>query len=188
MKQVFLTTIFAVLLLLIIDTLPQDKNQKGAEPIQMQMMEMMKDSTMVSMMMEHICANSQMRVKMMQKMVHQTKSDSAAMMPICRMVTNDKDMHASLTKLLQVQKQDSNSAAEEILIKFDSEVTTAQVTALESEVGLEQLKIIPELNLRVFRITSAKDVEEVIAICEKKPFVKYAERNHQVNAFTTKGK
>jgi hypothetical protein len=189
MKQISLTIIFAVLLLLVVDTLPQDKQQKGmAQNQQMQMTEMMKDSTMMNMMMERIFANSNLRMKMMEKMMQHAKTDSAGMMPMCKMMTDDKDMHAVLTKLLDEQKQDSNSTAEEIIIKFNSAVKAAQISELESEFGLKQIKTIPELNLRVFRITSTKNVDEVIASCEKKPFVRYAERNQQVNALAAKEK
>lgn len=76
----------------------------------------------------------------------------------------------------------SPGAAQEILIKFNPGVEAAQVSALESEVGLQQIKVIPELDVRVYKITSSKSVKEAIAICEKKPFVKYAEPNYQYKA------
>lgn len=69
--------------------------------------------------------------------------------------------------------------SQEILVKFNPGVQTAQVNALEAEAGLEQIKVIPELDVRVYKITSSKSVQEVIAICEKKPYVKYAEPNYQ---------
>lgn len=76
----------------------------------------------------------------------------------------------------------SPGTAKEILVKFNPGVLTAQVNALESEAGLEQIKVIPDLDVRVYKITSSKSVNEVIAICEKKPFVKYAEPNYQYKA------
>jgi hypothetical protein len=76
----------------------------------------------------------------------------------------------------------SPGTAQEILVKFNPGVMQAQVNALESEVGLRQIKIIPELEVRVYKITSSKSVKEAIAICEKKPFVKYAEPNYQYKA------
>ena len=73
----------------------------------------------------------------------------------------------------------SPGTAQEILVKFNPGVMQAQVNALESEVGLQQIKIIPELDVRVYKITSSKSVKEAIAICEKKSFVKYAEPNYK---------
>jgi Fervidolysin N-terminal prodomain len=73
----------------------------------------------------------------------------------------------------------SPGTSREILVKFNPGVQQAQVSALESEVGLQQIKIISELDVRVYRITSSKSVNEAIAICEKKPFVKYAEPNYK---------
>ncbi|RIK60086.1 hypothetical protein DCC62_28345 [candidate division KSB1 bacterium] len=69
--------------------------------------------------------------------------------------------------------------AQGILVKFNPGAEIAQVSAMESEVGLQQIKAIPELDVRVYRITSAKSVNEAITICEKKPFVAYAEPNYQ---------
>lgn len=71
---------------------------------------------------------------------------------------------------------------QEILVKFNPGVQTAQVSAMESEVGLRQIKIIPELEVHVYKITSSKTVKEAIAMCEKKSFVKYAEPNDQYKA------
>lgn len=58
----------------------------------------------------------------------------------------------------------------------------AQVSALEAEVGIRQIKVIPMLAVRVYKISSSKSVKEVIALCGKKSFVKYAESNHQYKA------
>ncbi|MFQ6115428.1 MAG: YncE family protein, partial [bacterium] len=59
----------------------------------------------------------------------------------------------------------------EILVKFKPGVEEAQVQAMEFEIGLKQVKAIPELNLRVFRIAAGKNLQEVIEACQKKPFV-----------------
>jgi hypothetical protein len=163
--------------------LPQETQQKGTNPSQQtQVSELMKDSAMVNVMMDHIAANSNLSRAMMGKMLHHAKADSTAKAAMCKMMTDDKEMHAALTKLLHEQTQSNQSAAEEIIIRFDSDVKDAQVSALEFEVGLKQIKVIPELNLRVFQITSSKSADEVIAICEKKPFVMYAEPNHKFQA------
>jgi len=183
MKRTLFAAIAVILTVLFMAFLPQETQQKGTDQNQqMQMKELMKDSVMVNVMMDHIATNSHLRMAMMQKMIHYAKADSTGKMAMCKMMTDDKDMHSTLTKLLHEQKQDSQSAAEEIIIKFDAGVKDVQVSALEFEVGLKQIKAIPELNLRVFQITSSKSADEVIAICEKKPFVKYAEPNHKFQA------
>lgn len=61
-------------------------------------------------------------------------------------------------------------------------VQQAPVSALESEVGLQQIRIIVAIDVHLYRITSSKSVKEAIVICEKKPFVQYAEPNHQYKA------
>ena len=69
--------------------------------------------------------------------------------------------------------------SQEILVKFKAGVEDSQVKAMQSEIGLEQIKTIPELNLRVFKITSQKSLQEVIQACQKMSFVEYAEPNQQ---------
>lgn len=64
-------------------------------------------------------------------------------------------------------ESEEESVQQEILVKFKAGVEESQVTALTSEVGLRHIKTIPELNLRVFRITSRKSLGEVIAACQK---------------------
>jgi len=183
MKQAPLATITVALLLLFAAAFSQEQqlNRKDQRKHK-QMMKTMKDSSLVSMMMDSIASSSRMRMMMMQKMMHRAKADSTAMMQMGKMMTEDQAMHATLTKLLDEQKQDRHSTAQEIIIKFNPGVMQAQVSALESEVGLQQIKAIPELDMRVFRITSAKSANEVITLCEKKPFVKYAEPNYQYKA------
>ncbi len=48
----------------------------------------------------------------------------------------------------------------EILVKFKSTARSAQIKAMESELGLKQIKEIAALNVRVYQITSAKTVKE----------------------------
>ena len=70
----------------------------------------------------------------------------------------------------------------EILFKFKAGAEDSQVKALQSEIGLEQIKTIPALNLRVFKITSQKSLQEVIQACQEMSFVEYAEPNQQYRA------
>jgi YVTN family beta-propeller protein len=70
-------------------------------------------------------------------------------------------------------------AAAEILVKFKPGVQEAQVQAMQSQIGLQQVKAIPELNLQVFKITSQKSIQEVIDSCQKLSFVEYAEPNQK---------
>lgn len=67
----------------------------------------------------------------------------------------------------------------EILVKLKAGAKDSQVKAMQSEIGLKQIKTIPELNLRAFKITSQKGLQEVIQACQKMSFVEYAEPNQQ---------
>ena len=68
----------------------------------------------------------------------------------------------------------------EILVKFKAGADDRQIRAMQSEIGLEQIKTIPALNLRAFRITSQKSLEAAIQACQRMSFVEYAEPNQQV--------
>lgn len=68
---------------------------------QAKMMEMMKDSTKVKRMMEHIATDDHMRKMMMQHMMNSVKSDSSGMMEMCKMMMGDHDMHDMMMKLME---------------------------------------------------------------------------------------
>ena len=65
----------------------------------------------------------------------------------------------------------------EILVKFKPAAKPAQIKALESELGLQPIKEIPAISVRVYKITSTKSVKEVIERCGKQSLVEYAEPN-----------
>jgi hypothetical protein len=67
---------------------------------QMQVTEMMQDSVMVNAVMEHIASNSDTRMEMMQKMVEYCNSDSAEMIQMFNAMTEDKEMHAMMMKMM----------------------------------------------------------------------------------------
>ncbi|RMF67691.1 MAG: YncE family protein [Calditrichaeota bacterium] len=78
------------------------------------------------------------------------------------------------------EKAAAREAGPELLVRFKSDATEEQIASLASELGLEQVKTIPALNLHVYKVVSGKGLDEVIAACEKQPFVKYAEPNQKV--------
>ncbi len=175
MKYRTLAILIGSLLVFSVTAMSQEKKMEQEK--HMQMMEMMKDSTMMNMMMEHIAKDDHMRMMMMQKMMKSAKGDQAKMMEMCKAMMEDKDMHSMMKKMLGREKQTPESAANEVLIKFKSDVQEDQIKAMAAEIGMVQIKKIPQLNLRVFRITSRKSVEEVIKHCQEEPFVEYAEPN-----------
>ncbi|MFQ5709700.1 MAG: YncE family protein [bacterium] len=77
----------------------------------------------------------------------------------------------------KISEQSGKTSPLEILVKFKPGVEESQVKAMESEIGLKQVKAIPELNLRVFKIASGKSLQQVLEACQKMPFVEYAEPN-----------
>ncbi len=70
----------------------------------------------------------------------------------------------------------------EVLVKFRPGTKAEQIEKLAAELGLEPIKEIAPLRIRVFRITSDRTLKDVLAACQKQPFVEYAEPNQKVGA------
>lgn len=201
MKPLTVLTLSATLLVFFVTAAtPQEK--KMDQKKHKQMMEMMQDSTMMNMVMEHMAKDDHMRNMMMEKMMVACKADTSKMMGMCKMMMENEEMQPMMEKMMQggmkEQMPESMKATKqkdqheghhskqgsvkratpnEVLVKFKPEVKEAQIKSMASEVGMEQVKFIKELNLRVFKITSGKSVQDVIKHCEKESYVEYAEPN-----------
>lgn len=76
---------------------------------QAQISEMMQDSSMVNMMMDHIASDYHLQSMMMQKMIQHAKSDRVAMTQIGKMMTDDMEMRSIMQKMTgeEMMKKDS---------------------------------------------------------------------------------
>ncbi len=72
----------------------------SAQHKHMQMLEMLKDSVMMDLMMDHIASDNQMRTTMMDKMIYYAIGDTTRMMEMCNMMINDKRMLSMLLKMM----------------------------------------------------------------------------------------
>ena len=95
-------------------------------------------------------------------------------------VSNYGDNSVAVILLHSQSKLSDRDTEREILVKFKASVNESQIAQLASELGLQQIKTIAALRLRVFKITSKKSLKEVITACENQPFVEYAEPNQKV--------
>ncbi len=75
------------------------------------------------------------------------------------------------------QPKPTSTTEKVILVKFKAEAKPAQIQALQSELGLEQIKEIPAISVRVYKITSTKSVKKIVERMSKQAFVEYAEPN-----------
>jgi len=80
------------------------------------------------------------------------------------------------------QLKSASTTEKVILVKFKAEAKPAQIQALASELGLQQIKEIPAISVRVYKITSTKSLKEVIERSRKQAFVEYAEPNQTYKA------
>ena len=187
MKHLIIFFAMSGLLLFSKNGLSQDRGQMSG--MHMQMMEIMKDSSMMKMMMAHIASDDQMRKMMMHQMMASAKGDSSKMMDMCNMTMKDHAMHGMMMKMMDknmmssgIMKGDMQTAensAPEIIVKFKPGTAEAQIKEMEMEGGLERIKDIPGLNMKVYRVTAKTNVAEVIESCQKHPFVVYAETNQK---------
>jgi len=74
-----------------------------------------------------------------------------------------------------------NSA--QVLVKFKTGATPKQIEALSQSLGLTKVKVISEVGITLFDVTSDLSVSQVVAACEENAFVEYAEANQTVAAF-----
>ncbi len=117
MKRLTFITAFLALAFLFVGAQAQEKKEKGTEQKE-QMMEMMKDSSMMNMMMDRIASDPHMRMMMMHKMMEHAKHDSASMIEMCKTMMKDKDMHGMMMKMMmgggmmdhhKIQKQSADT-------------------------------------------------------------------------------
>lgn len=99
MKKIALTTVVLSLALFLVSGLAQEKKQTGTERQEHMMMEMMKDSSMVSMMMDHIASDRHLRMMMMEKMMRYANQDSSCMMEMCAKMMKGKKNNESMMKM-----------------------------------------------------------------------------------------
>ena len=151
-----LSSAIGLLLLFSVAVMPQEKNVDAQK--RHHLMEMMKDSTMVNLIIEHIAKDEQLSMKMMSKLKEAGRS-----------------LTSTPTSAAQKQKPSKDSA--EVLVKFKPNTKEEQIKGMAEEIGMLEVKKIKELNLRVFKITSNKSVDEVIHHCQRESFVEYAEPN-----------
>ncbi len=73
--------------------------------------------------------------------------------------------------------QQKRTPVQEIIIKFKPDAKPEQIKAMAAELGLQQVKEISALNVRVYKCSSPKPIKEIIESCSKQAFVEYAEPN-----------
>jgi len=82
-----------------------------------------------------------------------------------------------------VQKKPTLTAppvANEVLIKFKPGVPEDSVRALTARLGLEHVRDLRDIGVRVFRTTSRFTTEQVLRACQSDACVEYAEPNSTV--------
>jgi hypothetical protein len=76
--------------------------------------------------------------------------------------------------------QKKSAAPTEVLIKFKPGVPEDSVRAFAAQLGLEQVRELKEIGVRVFRTTSRVSVEQVLRSCQSSSHIEYAEPNSTV--------
>ena len=86
MKTALVVAILTILSSLTVAAQTHDMQPGMDHQKHMQVMQMMKDSSMMSMVMASVAGDSDMRVKMMEKMAEYTEGDSALMKELCKVM------------------------------------------------------------------------------------------------------
>ena len=67
----------------------------------------------------------------------------------------------------------------EVLIKFKPGTDKSAIDSITKEIGLKEVKKIPQLGIRLYRIQSEMSVQEVIQEYKDHPNIEYIEPNYQ---------
>jgi hypothetical protein len=97
----FVIVVVLYVVILPVTILPQVKQKTmNINPNQMQIMEMMRDSSSVNMLMDRMVSDDGMRAKLMDKIINRVHRDSSAVMQICKTIKGDKEMHTMMMKMM----------------------------------------------------------------------------------------
>ena len=108
MKRTVFSAIAASLMVLLMAGCQQEVKQTDQEK-QMEVTEMMKDSSKVNMVMDRISSDYHLQRIMMQKMIQHAKSDRVAMTQIGKMMTDDMEMRSEMQKMTGEGMMKNNS-------------------------------------------------------------------------------
>jgi len=101
MKQIQAIITAFLMAVLVTGAVAQNARQKvKSAQKQIHTQEMMKDTSMVDMVMDEIASDDALRMKMMHKMMANAHKDSTAMMEMCKTMMDDKDMHSMMMKMM----------------------------------------------------------------------------------------
>ena len=124
-----------------------------------------RNKSLLNDLMERIVADAALRQQMLQKLAAFAKTNPQAMNELKSMLASGQ---AIATK---------GEDMAEILVKFKSDVAATQVQALASEFKLQEVRAIPQLNIRVYKIPPGKKMDDILARIKKKSYIEYAEPN-----------
>lgn len=99
----FLAVITAVIIIVSPATTLTQEKQKSMKFDQKQMlvMELMRDSSSVNMLMDRLASDSSMRTKLMDKIINRVQHDSSAVIQIGKMIKGNKEIHSIMMKMMQ---------------------------------------------------------------------------------------
>jgi hypothetical protein len=93
-------------------------------------------------------------------------------------VSNPDDRSISVFSMKSAESKPlDNENPMQILVRFHPDTQESQITTMMASLGLQPIKTIKALNIRVFAVNSDRPVKSIIAACEQLPYVKYAEVN-----------
>lgn len=100
----------ALISLLFFSGLALSQEQNKTTEKEQQVSNMMQDSVMVGMMMDHIAGNKDMRGMMMDKMTNTSDKDCKEMMSMCTMMMNDHTkMHGNMKNMMDHQSNEEKT-------------------------------------------------------------------------------
>ena len=146
---------FALMLLFAAAAWSQESKSAHAQRI-------LKDTELVDALVDQMISNDNLRAKLLVKLADFGKANPAR-----------------LAEIQNTLSGKSETEEPEILVKFKPGTKPEQIEAMASHMGLQYVKSIPQLRLKVYKIAAGKNVDEVIADCQKHEYVEYAAKNRK---------
>ncbi|MFQ5630926.1 MAG: hypothetical protein ACE5I1_19315 [bacterium] len=152
---------FALILLLAATGWSQESKSAQAQRI-------LEDAKLVDILVDRMVTNDNLRARLLAKLADFGKANPAKL----------SEFQAALSGKTE-------AAGPEILIKFKPGTKPEQIETMASQMGLQYVKSIPQLRLKVYKIAAGKNADEVMTNCQKHDFVEYAEKNQKYKTQST---
>lgn len=131
--------------------------------------QVLSDSAIVPALLDHIVLDSGLRTQVLAKLAAFAS-------------THPDTLKGMVDALSAIPPAMQDPGGPEILVKFKQGTTPERIRKLAAKHRLYEIKAIPQLRIRVYRIGEGRELNKIISQCQREDCVEYAEGNQPVGA------